>query len=268
LPNMKTPTTIPLKAGKIALFKFGTDGTLTKNDANACLNNGVVASITHSRTYNTTELPDGNSQFPLGPFDSGVVDEYTVNMSSYQPTLYAVLGGEEITEEDTSDTMTMVEVEKTIDSSAYTVTLDPVYDGTGMVLTRGKDGAPYAKSESAPASGEFMVSGAALLFNSSAAGKEVLVTYDYTTAATVKSALPETIKRPYVHAIFSYEVTDEAQINTYRENLVIDRCKATGNLNKPPKQDEPAGWSFTLRVGKPRGGYDPVYTKIEKAAVS
>ncbi|MBA1335830.1 MAG: hypothetical protein HPY66_1648 [Firmicutes bacterium] len=267
MPTMNMPATIPLKAGKIIFFKFNTNGTLTKNAANACMNNGTVASITVNRTFNTSELPDGNSQFPMGVYDTGVVEEYTVNMSSFQPAVHALLSGEDIEEKET-DTMTMVEVEKTIDAAAYTVTLNPVYDGTGIVLAAGKDGSDFEKVSADPAAGEFMVSAGLMTFNSADAGKEILVTYDYATAATMTGELPEAIKRPALHAIISTETTDEKQINAYRSNIVIDCCKATGSLSRPPLQDEAAGWSYTLRVLKPRGGFPPVYTKHELAPVS
>jgi hypothetical protein len=261
--KLQFPELLPLKAGKIILFKFNADGTLTKTAANASLNNGTVASIGRGRTFNTKELPDGNSQYPMGVYDIGVNDTIVVNMSSFQPAIYAMLTGEEV-KENPSDTMTMVEKEITIpDEAPFTVELDPAYNGTGTILAVGTDSTPYTKTDSAPATGEFSVSGDTLTFNSADAGKGLLITYDY-DASTVSTGLPETVKRPILHAIISTDYQDKDQLNTYRANIIIDRCKSEGELKPPDQKSDPDGWSFTLRVLKPRGGKRPVDTKYEK----
>lgn len=264
MPKIQLPSLLPLKAGKIVLFKFNPDGTLEKTEANASLNNGTVASIGRGRTINTKELPDGNSQYPMGVYDIGVNETVVVNMSSYQPALYAMLSGEE-TVDNASDTMTMVEQEITIPEEApYTVTLDPAYNGTGMILAVGVDSTTYSKVAEPPAAaGEFSVSGDVLTFNSADAGRGLFITYDY-TASTSSSGLPETVKRPQLHAIISTDYQDEKQLNTYRANIIVDRCKATGELAPPEQKTDPDGWSFTLQVLKPRGGRKPVDWKIEK----
>jgi len=260
---MQFPSLVPLKSGKIVLFKFNADGTLTKTAANASLNNGTVTSIGRGRNFNTKELPDGNSQYPMGVYDIGVNDTVIVNMSSFQPALYAMLSGEDVTD-NADDTMSMVEQEITIpDTTPFTVTLDPAYDGTGMILTVGIDSTPYTKTASAPATGEFSVSGDVMTFNSADAGKGLFVTYDY-DASTSSAGLPETVKRPILHAIISTDYQDSGQLATYRANIIVDRCKSTGELKPPDQKVDPDGWSFTLQVMKPRGGKRPVDTKYEK----
>lgn len=261
--KIQLPSLLPLKAGKIILFKFNADGTLTKNTANASLNNGTVSSISRGRTINTKELPDGNSQYPMGEYDISVGENITVNMSSFQPALYAMLSGEETTDV-ANDTMTMVEQEITVpDEAPYTVEIDPAYNGTGILLAVGADSTPFSKADSTPATGEFSVSGDTLTFNSADAGKGLFITYDY-DASTSTSGMPETVKRPVLHAIISTDYQDSAQLSNYRANIVVDRCKATGELKPPDQKPDPDGWSFTLKVLKPRGGKRPVDWKIQK----
>jgi len=259
---------LPLKAGKIILFKFNSNGTLTKTAANVAMNNGTVASIERGRSIETKELPDGNSQYPMTVRDLKVNDTLKVNMSSFQPALYAMLSGEEIAEE-TDVTMSLVEVEETIDETDFTVVLNPAYDGEGMLLVAGVDSTPFAKVTETPATGEFSVSADTLTFNSTDAGKGILIAYDYTAAEATSSALPETIKRPALHAIISSEVTDEPdEQNIYRSNTIIDRCKSVGELKPPDKKPDTDGWSYTLQVLKPRGGQAPVKTLIDKAIIA
>lgn len=264
---------MPLWAGKIILFKFNPDGTLTKTTANAAMNNGTVASIERGRSIETKELPDGNSQYPMAVRDIKVNETLKVNMSSFQPTLYGLLSAEEITEEQNA-TMSLVEVEKAIpEEEPYTVTLDPAYDGKGMLLIVGTDSTPFSKVDPAAGptgAGEFAVSTenpGELIFNAADAGKSIYISYDYETSEVASSALPETIKRPALHAIISSDVTDEDEINTYRYNIIIDRCKAVGELKPPDQKPDADGWSFTLQVLKPRGGHKPVETRYDKIPV-
>jgi hypothetical protein len=106
-----------------------------------------------------------------------------------------------------------------------------------------------------------------LTFNSADAGKGLLIAYDYDSAEVMSSSLPITIKRPALHAIVSSEATDETEVNVYRSNIIIDRCKAVGDLKPPDQKPDAEGWNFTLQVLKPRGGQKPVETRYDKIPV-
>ena len=43
----------------------------------------------------------------------------------------------------------------------------------------------------------------------------------------------------------------KAKLIVYDANIIIDKCKAIGDINQPTQQRRPQPWSFTLRVLKP-----------------
>ena len=56
------------RAGRIVLRKFSASGALPDNFV---VNNGTVESIGANVNIATTEAADGNSDFPMGVYDTG-----------------------------------------------------------------------------------------------------------------------------------------------------------------------------------------------------
>lgn len=253
------------RSGKFVLVKYNTDGTLTPSDDTIVAANGVVQSVEASVTINTSELADGNSDFPMGVFDVGKTGQLVITMSSFQPALYAALMGSKVEEED-SATLWAAEEEITVPSeSPYTVTLShtPKSDGTLVIVN--DEGSPLVKApSSSPSTGQYSVSAATVEFASTDAGKIMFATYEWTASQVTKMGLPEVGSRPVLHAIISTEATDEGELTKYDANIIVDKCKAIGDINQPTQQREPQAWNFTLRVLKPRPGYNPVYWKFAK----
>lgn len=255
------------KAGKIALVRYGADGALDlSNPANFIGANGKVQSITPSVEINTSELADGNSDWPMGVYDTGKSGTIQVTMSSFQPNLYAALMGTAI-EKESNQKMWAAEEEKTIPSSgSFVVELDHEVAAGGTIVVLNNEGSPFVSVDSGPAAGEFTVSGNQLTFNSVDAGKEIFVTYEHIVTSSEKLYLPSSGSRPVLHAIISTIATNEDETQQFDANIIIDKCKATGAIAPPPQQREPQPWNFTLRVLKPRSGYNPVYWRYAPRA--
>lgn len=254
------------QAGNITLVKYSSDGTL--DFANAVTAVGTVQSITPGVNYATSELQDGNSQWPLGIFDTGINATLRVSMSSFQPNLYAALIGTNVTEA-ANDTLWAVEEGAIVPSaSPYEVTLayTPVTGGTIIVAyTDGKLLTQVTDATSLTAAGQYYVSGSTITFHSADAGKEVLITYEYSATNVTSFGIPESVIRPALHAIISVKATDESQVGQYNANIIIDKCKGEGNINTPALQKDPQAWEFTLRVLKPRHGMKAVDFKYAVA---
>ena len=65
--------------------------------------------------------------------------------------------------------------------------------------------------------------------------------------------LPKTGTRPAMELIISGEATGEDESTIYDSNIIVDRCKPTGNINPPEMGKEPKNVSITFKVLKPRG---------------
>ena len=251
-------------SGKLTLVQYAADGSLTIDSTKTNKAVGTFQSITPSINVKTTELPDGNSDWPMGEYDTGRSGQVQVEMSSFQPSLAAVLLGTTATD-STSEDFWAVEEEKSVPASGtYVVILDHAVKAATVPIIADNSGSPFASTASGPAAGQFTVSGASITFNSVDAGKEVVATYMWTGTQATTFGLAGSGSRPQLYAIMSGLATDEDEINTYDVNLIIDKCKATGDLNPPKMQREPQPWSLTLKVLKPRAGNKAVNFKFNK----
>lgn len=241
------------KAGKLMLTKY-VNGVPVRSAANSFFRNGAVQSITPSVSVKTTELPDGNSDWPAAEVDTGKEGAMTVNLSFMPIDLYAFLMGTTV-DSLTSTPMPVVDEELTIPStSPYTVTLSHAPDTTRPVMLVDGNASAWALVSSAPAQGQFMVSATTATFNSVDAGKPVFITYDYTALTAKSFGLPKSGSRFAMECVISGEATGEDESTLYDSAIIIDKCKATGNINPPELGREPKPQSITLKVLKPRGG--------------
>jgi hypothetical protein len=252
------------KSGKIMLASYTATGALQLTAANITTAGGTVQKIESSINIKTTELPDGNSDWAMGEYDVGKSGEIKVTLSSYQPAIYARLVGSTAVDV-TSEDFWAVEEEQTIPSSGtYAVVLNNTIKTGGTIVIADAAGSPFVSTGSGPASGQFTVAGASVTFNSADAGKEVLVTYQWVAPTATKVELPDASTRPQLYCVVSGEATDEDETTTYSTQIIVDKCKATGDLNPPPQQRDPQPWSFTLKVLKPRAGQKAVSHKYSK----
>jgi len=252
------------KAGKIVLCQFQSDGTLDLTDASKWIgSNGTVEKMETSVDIQSTELPDGNSDWAMGVYDTKRDGTVKVTMSSYQSKIYAALMGETI-DAESAEKMWSADEEKTIPAaSAFEVTLDHDVASGGTIIVLNNDGSPLVSASSGPAADEYTVSGDTLTFNSVDANKAIFVTYEYATVTSELLALPSSGRRPAVHCIISSLATSDDEITEFPLNIVIDKAKASGAMSPPPLQRQPAPWSFDLKVLKPRGGYNPIYWRYK-----
>lgn len=252
------------KAGKIALVKYNSDGTLSITDNTKWVGaNGVVQSIKTTVDIKSSELPDGNSDFPMGVYDTGKDGTIEVTMSSFQPALYAALLGQTVTKETTQN-MWSAEEKYTIPSSApYTVTLENSVVAGGTIVVLDNTGSPFASVSSDPAASQYTVSGATLTFNAADAAKEVFCTYELATMTSEKTVLPASGVRPVLHCIITTKAANEDETSEFLANIIVDKAKSFGAMSPPPQQREPAAWTFSLKVLKPRAGYNPVYWRFK-----
>ena len=246
------------RSGKIVFRKFSAAGVLSNN---FIVNNGTVQTIAANVNIATTELADGNSDFPMGVYDTKKSGQLVVTMSSFQPELYAALMGSGV-EMSAQDDLWAADQEIGIPgSSPYVVALTHAPKTGGTIILVDNEGSPFIKQASAPAEGQFSVSASDVEFNSANAGQVVFMTYEWVASNVNKLGIPTIGIRPVMQAIVSTEATDEDEVSVYDANVVVDKCKATGDINQPQQQREPQSWSFTLQVLKPRPGYNPVYWK-------
>jgi hypothetical protein len=245
------------KAGKLALTKY-VNGALTKTQANMALRNGTVQSIQSNFSIKDTELPDGNSDWPMNDYDTGRDGRITVNMSSMSMELVAFLLGVTV---DALSNQQMWENDYEIaipPTSPFSVLLPktPATGGTTILLTEDATTSAWTKTGAAsavPTISQYTISQNVAIFNSADAGKTVYLTFDWTATTASEMGFAKTGKRPVMECIISGEANSEDESTTYSTNVVVDRCKLIGDINLPEQSREPKGYSFQLKVLRPRG---------------
>ena len=243
------------KAGKIRFTKY-VDGVPTVSSANSYFRNGAVQSISQSINIKTSELPDGNSDWPAAEVDTGREGTITINLSMMPIDLYAFLLG--VTVESLVNTpMPMIDEEIIVpDASPYAVTLPHTPDTTRAIILVGQDASAWAQTSSVsavPTARQYTISAAAAVFNSADAGKSVFLTCDYTALTAQSFGLPKSGSRFAMLCEIQGEATGEDESTLYDTAIIVDKCKATGNINPPELGREPKPQSITLKVLKPRG---------------
>jgi len=251
------------KAGKLMFTKY-VAGALVRSSTNSYFRNGAVQSIVPNVNIKTTPLPDGNSDWDAAEPDTGKEGGFAVNLSFMPPELYAWLMG--TTVEELSNTQMWANDEEILipEDSPYTVDLDhtPALGTTILVDQNTSAWSKTASVSATPATTEYTISAAAAVFNSADAGKAVFLTYDWTALTASEFGLPKSGSRPVMECIISGEAVGEDESTFYDVNLVVDRCKSTGNINPPELGREPKPQSITLKVLKPRGSNKAVDFKF------
>lgn len=242
------------KGGHIVLRKF--TGSALGNPVNSVAR---VQSVAPGVTQNSSEIPDGNSDWAF-KFDTTKAGNVVVTMVNFCPDLYAALVGD--TPAVGSADMWAAHEYLIGDGGTYTTTVPHTPKGGGQFIVLGADGSPYV---SGSGTGKYTLAGSTLTFASADDGKPVVIRYEHTASGATTAGLAASGVRPMLQAVVMGEATDDDGA-TYDANIVIDRCKATGEIALPTWQKEPATWQFTLDVQKPRGSTRAVKATFKKRA--
>jgi hypothetical protein len=256
------------KAGKFKLRKYK-NGVPSTDPADCYFRNGAIQSIVPSVNVKTTSIADGNSDWDAAEPDTGKEGTFVVNLGFMPIDLYAWLMGTEV-EDLVSTPMPTIDYEIVIPAaSPYVVTLPQTPDLTRQIILVDQDASAWAKTASisaVPTATQYTISAAAASFNSADAGKPVFITYDWTALTAKSFGLPKSGSRTAMELTVSDEATGEDESTMYDVALIVDKCKATGNINPPEQGREPKPASITFKVLKPRGNNKAVDYKFAPRA--
>jgi hypothetical protein len=240
------------KAGKLRLNKY-VNGVPVTSASTTFTRAGAVQSIQLNITINGTPITDGNSLWNAANPDTSIEGNVVVGLGFMPPDLYAFIMGDDVT--DLTNVPFPVNDEELVIPSAspFTVNLKHAPDTARPIILVDADASAWAKTESAPALGQYSVSGVATSFNSADAGKSVFITYDYTAPTGKSFGLPKDPKRTSYELIVSTEATGEDESSMYEVATIVDKSKIQGTISPPQQGKEPQPVSLTFNIQKPRG---------------
>ena len=230
---------------------------------------GVVNSISRDNSLNTVDLPDGNSPYPAATYVQTQSGTLTINLSTYDPELEALVAGATYKNGD-ADNKEMW-------------TLAPVTLEDGVTYTFGEGVAPIggdkmvvediygnkmtaADSASAVANGSYHYDSGTktITFSASALNSTVYITYAYNGENITSVEYLENPKITSFMAIIIGETMDKDQSSYQRVNVIVDRCGVSGSVTPPTASNDPTqGWTLTTNILKPRAGHSPIQVKFE-----
>jgi hypothetical protein len=231
------------RAGHIELYRY--------RDSKRFPYVGVVQSLVPSITKNTTELEDGNSDWPY-VFGTGMTGNVTINLNSFVPSLYAALMSGSYQTGQTDLTFRKIEEIIVPEESPYVVELEKTPESDGSVIVVNDHNNEW--TQGAATTGGYEISVKELTFASADAGTYLVVSYDVEEDGS-KSELPASVNDD----VFRVTVAGQAVFKDNEgivkmDNLTFDKMRVEGELAMPSRQREPQGWNFTMRVLKPRPG--------------
>jgi hypothetical protein len=241
------------KAGHIELLRY--------RDSKRFLFTGIVQSLVPSITPKSTTLADGNSDWDYD-YSAGKDGQVAINLNSFVPRLYAALVASEYKDESNLAIRRIEEISVPA-ASPYTVKLKKAPEASTVVIVN-EDDSPFVSGSPTANQGEYKVSGDLVEFNSADAGTYLMVAYDYKATTGKQFEMDEQTNDD----IFQVTIAGEAcrkdnESIVIADSMTFDRMKATGELAMPPRQKEPAGWNFTMKVLKPRPGYKVIDYRTE-----
>lgn len=250
---------------KLIYKKAGNIELIRRSDNVRFLAAGVVESIEPSISGKATTLPDGNSNWDM-EFSNGMEGQVVVNLSTFQPKLYAGLMGATYSENSSYAIrhITTVGVPAVTPFTVDVGTIEGTPAADPVPVVHDANDSPFVKVSNAPAAGQFSVSGSVFTFSSANAGAELTLAFDVSTTAD-KMELPSELNRPkFQMAIAGKAVLADDEGTSKADAMIFDTVSVTGDLKPPARKKEPVGWSFTMKILKPRAGYKPVDYRVAR----
>lgn len=253
------------RAGHFMLQKYKSDGTLDPDAIYSSLG-GIVKSIQRAGNPSTSDLEDGNSDYPAHTYVTGNENTLTIGLSTYDPKLEAFVKDCVVTDGAEATKVEMRTSQEITIAASVTLKSD-VKDENAFIFVQDKNGKKFKKAATeTPAAGEYNLAvtdgKATLTFAEIDAGVPAFVTYDSyvdnvtTVAEREKSKL--TAFRVWIFAdCMAYDETQEVQ-----SEIIIDKATVNGGVTAPALSKDPTGgWELGIKTSAPRPGYSPVQTK-------
>jgi hypothetical protein len=259
------------KAGQFMAQKYKADGTLDPNAVYVSANN-VVKTVNRATTPQTSDLPDGNSNYPAHTYVTSEESIITVGFSTYDPDLEAFVKDAGYTENSTTaDTFRVIEQ---IAAATSVVLKNPVKDASFFIQIKDKFGNVLTVAEAEPTAGQYKVavaedpasSGvqkATLTFAAADAERELFITYDSYQTGITQIDYSERSTLPAFQLTIIGETMAYDETQTVMTNIVIDKANLNGGITPPNQSNDPTqGWEIAFKTGKPRSGKKPVSIKF------
>jgi fructose-specific component phosphotransferase system IIB-like protein len=189
-----------------------------------------ATAATNENSAERTELRGGQGNGLQMTFDHTKAGTFQLSVPMVDLKLLAYLGGEDMV---TGATSIYKREELIISGGSATLAQTPVTDTQVIFEMTGlrDNGTEFTKVASAPAAGQYSISGAVLTCNAADNGKKIAVWYQYTTAATAKKIAIKANKFPATVKIVGEGLFRDQETDTDKVcAITVHKAKAQPNF--------------------------------------
>lgn len=225
---------LAINAGRVVLTKVdpltGALSTLAKDKR---ILTETCDGITRQKTLNTYEIPDGNSNYPAGVYETGVAYSVGISLTTLNTATLAFLQNSEITKaagniKQVVDVMIPLEAPYEIPLLGTVVGTPTLLDNEGTPLTK-------AVAPAAPVAGEYDVTTGTpdkLVFAEADKGTPLTLEYVYSATEVESYDIDENHVNPTVQIEIIHETLSKDKTKKYKNNSIISRAQLTGNIDE------------------------------------
>lgn len=247
---------LAINAGRVILTKVDPlTGALSTKPEDKRICTETCDGITRSKTMNTFEIPDGNSNYPAGIYETGATYEIGINFTTLNTATLAFLQNAEIktgagTIKELIETVVPMEAPFEIEALGVIVGDPTVLDSESKPFTKVDD--PEEGPSVDAEEGEFKVDVEKIIFSKSDAGKVIFIEYIFESDEVESYDIDENHINPIVQIEIIHETLAKDKTKRYKNNSTISRAQLTGNIDENlAKEHSPSTLSFT--AVKPAG---------------
>lgn len=232
------------------MTKYDSDtGALSTDPKDIRVCTETVQEIQKRKSVETYELPDGNSDYPLGIYEKAVKYDVAVILSDMSADTMAFLNNAELTSK--AGTMKDILVTEVPATTPYTIELLGKVATDTVPTVVDMNNTKLEKAEAA-AAGKFAVTAGetgspdTLTFDASDAGKPIVIEYDYNATTVEKYSESKIAQLPTVLLEIVHETLSSDKTKKYRNNTILKKMQFTGSYDETLKREHsPETLNFT-----------------------
>lgn len=248
---------LAINAGRVILTKVDPmTGALSVKPEDRRICTETCDGITRSKTLNTYDIPDGNSNYPAGIYETGVAYTVGINFTTLNSETLAFLQNAKITKG--AGTIKDVIATAIPMVAPFEIEVLGTIVGTPTVLDSESKAFTKAVAPDAPITSEFDVTiGVApakdkIVFAEADAGKEINIEYVFKADEVEAYDINENHINPTLQIEIIHETLAKDKTKKYKNNSTISRAQLTGNIDENLNKQHAAS-TLNFTAIKPAG---------------
>ena len=228
---------LAINAGRVIFTKYDPlTGALSTDPKDRRICTETIDGITRSKSIQTYDIPDGNSNYPAGTYETGVTYNVGINFTSLNTETLAFL-------QNATLTKAAGKIKEVIQTAIpfeapYEIAALGTIDGTPTVLD--SEGTPFTKAVApeTPTTNEYGVTVGVdpapdkFIFNEADAGKAITIEYVFEAEEVEGYDIEENAIHPAVQIEIIHETLSVDKTKKYKNNSIVNKATLTGNVDE------------------------------------